>query len=47
MAFGGSAPLHAGRLADKLGIDRVVIPTAAGVGSAFGFSLAPVAFDAV
>ncbi|MFP3605877.1 hydantoinase/oxoprolinase family protein [Paraburkholderia sp. SIMBA_053] len=47
VAFGGSAPLHAARLADKLGIDRVVIPTAAGVGSAFGFLLAPVAFDAV
>lgn len=47
IAFGGSAPLHAARLADKLGIDRVVIPTAAGVGSAFGFLLAPVAFDAV
>ncbi|WP_454827495.1 hydantoinase/oxoprolinase family protein [Paraburkholderia xenovorans] len=47
IAFGGSAPLHAARLAEKLGIDRVVIPTAAGVGSAFGFLLAPVAFDAV
>ncbi|MDR5758562.1 hydantoinase/oxoprolinase family protein [Caballeronia sp. LZ035] len=47
IAFGGSAPLHAARLADKLGIDRVVIPTGAGVGSAYGFLLAPVAFDAV
>ncbi|MFM0116872.1 hydantoinase/oxoprolinase family protein [Paraburkholderia nemoris] len=47
VAFGGSAPLHAARLADKLGIDHVVIPTGAGVGSAFGFLLAPVAFDAV
>ncbi|MDR5806614.1 hydantoinase/oxoprolinase family protein [Caballeronia sp. LZ001] len=47
IAFGGSAPLHAARLAEKLGIDHVVIPTAAGVGSAYGFLLAPVAFDAV
>lgn len=47
IAFGGSAPLHAARLAEKLGIDRVVIPTGAGVGSAYGFLLAPVAFDAV
>ncbi|MDR5835592.1 hydantoinase/oxoprolinase family protein [Caballeronia sp. LZ034LL] len=47
IAFGGSAPLHAARLADKLGIDHVVIPAGAGVGSAHGFLLAPVAFDAV
>jgi N-methylhydantoinase A/oxoprolinase/acetone carboxylase beta subunit len=47
IAFGGSAPLHAARLAEKLGIERVVIPTSAGVGSAYGFLLAPVAFDAV
>ncbi|WP_433705228.1 hydantoinase/oxoprolinase family protein [Paraburkholderia sacchari] len=46
IAFGGSAPLHAVRLAEKLGIDRVVIPSAAGVGSAYGFLLAPVAFEA-
>lgn len=47
IAFGGSAPLHAARLAEKLGMDRVVIPTAAGVGSAYGFLLAPVSFEAV
>jgi N-methylhydantoinase A/oxoprolinase/acetone carboxylase beta subunit len=46
IAFGGSAPLHAARLADKLGIDHVVIPASAGVGSAYGFLLAPIAFDA-
>lgn len=45
IAFGGSAPLHAARLATKLGIDRVVIPAAAGVGSAYGFLVAPVAFE--
>ncbi len=47
IAFGGAAPLHAARLADKLAIDQVVIPTGAGVGSAVGFLLAPVAYETV
>ena len=47
VAFGGGAPLHAGRLAQKLGIERVVIPTGAGVGSAIGFLLAPIAYEVV
>ena len=47
VAFGGGAPLHAGRLARKLGIDRVVIPPGAGVGSAIGFLLAPIAYEVV
>ena len=47
VAFGGGAPLHAGRLARKLGIDRVVIPKGAGVGSAIGFLLAPIAYEVV
>ncbi|MBV8654033.1 MAG: hydantoinase/oxoprolinase family protein, partial [Alphaproteobacteria bacterium] len=34
VAFGGGAPLHAARVAEKLGIDRVLIPSNAGVGSA-------------
>jgi N-methylhydantoinase A len=47
IAFGGAAPLHAARLAEKLGIDEVMIPTGAGVGSAIGFLLAPVAYESV
>ena len=45
IAFGGAAPLHAGRLAEKLSIERVVIPPGAGVGSAIGFLRAPVAYE--
>ena len=47
VAFGGGAPLHAGRLAQKLGIEQVVIPRGAGVGSAIGFLLAPIAYEVV
>jgi len=47
IAFGGAAPLHAARLAEKLDIATVVVPTAAGVGSALGFLIAPVAFEVV
>ncbi len=47
VAFGGGAPLHAARLADKLGIDQVIIPVSAGVGSAIGFLLAPVSYEVV
>ena len=47
IAFGGAAPLHACRMAEKLGMDRVIIPTGAGVGSAIGFLTAPVSYDVV
>jgi N-methylhydantoinase A len=47
IAFGGAAPVHACRLARKLGVQRVIIPSGAGVGSALGFLWAPVAFHAV
>ena len=47
IAFGGAAPLHAARLAAKLGIERVVIPPDAGVGSAHGFLDAPIAYEVV
>ncbi|MGB0631486.1 MAG: hydantoinase/oxoprolinase family protein [Alphaproteobacteria bacterium] len=47
VAFGGAAPLHAARLAAKLDIDQVIVPVAAGVGSAVGFLQAPVAYEVV
>ncbi len=47
VAYGGAAPLHAAALADKLKIDRIVVPTGAGVGSAIGFLLAPVSYEVV
>jgi N-methylhydantoinase A len=47
IAFGGGAPLHAGRLAEKLGVARVVVPEGASVGSAIGFLRAPVSFQVV
>lgn len=45
IAFGGGAPLHACRLCEKLGIDEVIIPPGAGVGSAIGFLKAPFSFE--
>ncbi|WP_395715024.1 hydantoinase/oxoprolinase family protein [Reyranella sp.] len=47
IAFGGAAPIHAARLAEKLGIRRVMVPSGAGVGSAVGFLMAPVAYEVV
>ncbi|WP_312911206.1 hydantoinase/oxoprolinase family protein [Natronosalvus caseinilyticus] len=36
VAFGGAGPMHAAAVADRLGMDRVVIPLAGGVLSAYG-----------
>ncbi len=47
VAFGGAAPLHAGRLAEKLDIPTVIVPAGAGVGSAHGFLQAPIAYEVV
>jgi len=46
IAFGGAAPLHAGRLCEKLGVERLLVPAGAGVGSAIGFLRAPFSFEA-
>ncbi|MDE2915318.1 MAG: hydantoinase/oxoprolinase family protein [Paracoccaceae bacterium] len=47
IAFGGAAPLHANRLCEKLGIDALLVPPGAGVGSAIGFLRAPFGYEAV
>ncbi len=39
--FGGAGGLHACRLAEKLGMDRIVVPVASGAFSALGMLLAP------
>ena len=47
IAFGGAAPLHAARLAQKLDVRRVIVPTGAGVGSAIGMLRAAVSYEVV
>jgi N-methylhydantoinase A len=47
VAYGGAGPLHACALADLLKIDKVIVPSGAGVGSALGFLAAPVSFEVV
>ena len=47
IAFGGAAPLHACRICEKLGIEKLLIPPHAGVGSAIGFLRAPAAYEAI
>ena len=47
IAFGGGGPVHACRLAEKIGIRRIVVPSGAGVGSAIGFLRAPVGYEVV
>ncbi|WP_276274000.1 hydantoinase/oxoprolinase family protein [Haloarcula litorea] len=47
VAFGGAGPMHAIAIADSLDIDRVVIPRASGVLSAYGLLAADEKRDAV
>jgi N-methylhydantoinase A len=47
IAYGGAGPLHAGRLAQELGMARVVVPAHAGVFSALGCVVTEVAYDHV
>ena len=47
IAFGGNGPLHATRVAEKMGVSRIVIPPDPGVGSAIGFLAAPVSYELV
>ena len=47
IAFGGGGPVHACRVAEKIGISKVLVPSGAGVGSAIGFLRAPVGYEVV
>nr|WP_281417380.1 hydantoinase/oxoprolinase family protein [Plastoroseomonas hellenica] len=47
IAFGGGGPVHGYRVAEKIGVTRVLVPSGAGVGSAIGFLRAPVAYEVV
>ena len=47
VAFGGAGPMHAVAIADALDVDRVVIPPASGVLSAYGLLAADEKRDAV
>lgn len=44
-AFGGAGPAHAYELARALGMKGVVVPAAAGAGSAMGLVVSPVSFE--
>ncbi|MBM10115.1 MAG: methylhydantoinase [Magnetovibrio sp.] len=47
IVMGGAAPLHCARLAEKLDINHIIVPVGAGVGSAYGFLSAPIAYEVV
>lgn len=47
IAFGGAAPLHVARVAEKTGVQRILVPPHAGVGSAIGFLRAPISYEVV
>lgn len=44
VAMGGAGPLHAARVARKLGIGEVIVPAASGAASALGFLGAPTSY---
>lgn len=45
LPFGGAGPMHACWLAEELGIDRVLVPSAPGVLSAYGQQVADLRFE--
>ena len=47
IAFGGSGPVHALRIARKLKVPRVIFPAGAGVMSAFGLLVSPLSFELI
>lgn len=46
VAMGGAGPVHAARVAHKLGISEVIVPPASGAASALGFLASPISFEA-
>ncbi|MBE9606564.1 hydantoinase/oxoprolinase family protein [Acetobacteraceae bacterium H6797] len=47
IAFGGGGPVHGYRVAEKIGVTKLLVPSGAGVGSAIGFLRAPVGYEVV
>ena len=47
LAFGGAGPIHAWQVAKLVGFPQIIAPLAAGVTSALGFLVTPVATDLV
>ncbi len=47
IAYGGAGPIHAGRLAQTLGIPRVLVPSYSSAFSAYGCLVADLRYDAV
>lgn len=47
LAFGGAGPVHAFSVARLLGLSRLVVPSGAGVLSALGFLVSPIATEVV
>ena len=47
IAFGGNGPLHATRVAQKIGVRQIIIPRDPGVGSAVGFLHAPISYEII
>ena len=47
IAFGGAGPVHGYRVAELTGCSNLILPPSAGVASALGFLVAPLAFDFV
>ena len=46
VAMGGAGPVHAARVARKLGVSEVIVPPASGAASALGFLASPISFEA-
>jgi N-methylhydantoinase A len=47
ISFGGAGPLHAGRIAEKVGVKKLIVPLNPSVGSAIGFLWSPIAYEVV